>query len=105
MMARLTIRTRLILLSSALLFVFVATNVYLTRKLADNSAAVAEVADLIDVIQSANGARVAFGELRYWLTDLAVSLLTPSERSAAAARSRMDDYLDRLALRKPKLVA
>ena len=86
MMARLTIRTRLILLSSALLFVFVATNVYLTRKLADNSAAVAEVADLIDVIQSANGARVAFGELRYWLTDLAVSLLILSERNAAAAR-------------------
>jgi hypothetical protein len=68
MMARLTIRTRLILLSSALLFVFVATNVYLTRKLADNSAAVAKVADLVDVIESANGARVAFGELRYWLT-------------------------------------
>ena len=43
--------------------------------------------------------------MRYWLTDLAVSLLTPSERNAAAARSRMDGYLDQLALRKPKLVA
>jgi len=43
--------------------------------------------------------------MRYWLTDLAVSLLTPSERNAAAARGRMDGYLDQLALRKSKLVA
>jgi len=105
MMARFTIRTRLILLSSALLIVFVATNVYLTRKLANNSAAVAEMADLVGVIESANGARVAFGELRYWLTDLAVSLLILSERNAAAARERMERHLDQLAARKPDRIA
>ena len=43
--------------------------------------------------------------MRYWLTDLAVSLLTVSERNAAAARGRMDGYLDQLAPRKPELVA
>src|ERR1700688_597232 len=43
--------------------------------------------------------------MRYCLTDLAVSLLTQSERNAAAARTRMDGYLDQLAVRKPKLVA
>ena len=85
-MARLNIRTRVILLSSALLLVILGTNIYLTRKLANNSATVAEVADLIGVIESANGARVAFGEFRYWLTDLAVSMLTLSERNAAEAR-------------------
>jgi adenylate cyclase len=105
MMARLTIRTRLILLSSVLLFVLVATNVYLTRKLTDNSVAVAKVADLVDVIESANGARVAFGELRYWLTDLAVSLLTLSERNAAAAGERMERRLDQLAVWRPDRVA
>ena len=105
MMARLTIRTRLILLSSALLIVLVATNVYLTRKLANNAAAVAEMADLVGVIESANGARVAFGELRYWLTDLAVSLLILSERNAAAARERMERHLDQLAARKPDRIA
>ncbi len=104
-MARLTIRTRLILLSSALLFVFVATNVYLTRTLANNSAAVAEMADLVGVIESANGARVAFGELRYWLTDLAVSLLILSERNAAVARERMERHLDQLAAWKPNRIA
>jgi signal transduction histidine kinase/CheY-like chemotaxis protein len=100
-MARLNIRTRIILLSSALLLVILGTNIYLTRKLANNSATVAEVADLIGVIESANGARVAFGEFRYWLTDLAVSMLTLSERNAAEARSRMEHLLDQVAARKP----
>jgi signal transduction histidine kinase/DNA-binding response OmpR family regulator/HAMP domain-containing protein len=102
---RLTIRARLIILSGVLLCVLVATNLYLTSKLANNSAAVAKETELSGVIDSANSARIAFGEMRYWLTDLAVSLLTASERNAAAARSRMDGYLDQLALRKPKLVA
>jgi signal transduction histidine kinase/DNA-binding response OmpR family regulator/HAMP domain-containing protein len=104
-MSRLTIRARLIILSGALLCVLVATNLYLTRKLADNSAAVAKETELSSVMDSANSARIAFGELRYWLTDLAVSLLTVSERNATAARVRMDDYLEQLAPRKPKLVA
>src|SRR6185437_13679950 len=104
-MSRLTIRARLIILSGVLLCMLVATNLYLTRTLAKNSTAVAAETELSGTIESANGARIAFGEMRYWLTDLAVSLLTPSERSAAAARVRMDGYLDRLALRKPRLVA
>ncbi len=105
MIFRLTIRARLIILSGVLLCMLVATNLYLTSKLANNSAAVAKETELSGVIDSANSARIAFGEMRYWLTDLAVSLLTASERNAAAARSRMDGYLDQLALRKPKLVA
>lgn len=83
----------------------VATNLYLTRTLSKNSAAVTNETELSAIIETANGARIAFGEMRYWLTDLAVSLLTPSERNAATARRRMDGYLDQLALRKPKLVA
>jgi len=104
-MSRLTIRIRLIILSGALLCMLVATNLYLTRKLANDSTAVATETELSGVIESANSARIAFGEMRYWLTDLAVSLLTVSERNAAAARGRMDGYLDQLAPRKPKLVA
>ena len=104
-MSRLTIRIRLIILSGALLCMLVATNLYLTRKLANDSTAVATETELSGVIESANSARIAFGEMRYWLTDLAVSLLTVSERNAAAARGRMDGYLDQLALRKPQLVA
>jgi signal transduction histidine kinase/DNA-binding response OmpR family regulator/HAMP domain-containing protein len=105
MMARLSIRARLIILSGALLCALVATNIYLTRKLAESSNTVKSNAELGAVIEAANGARISFGEMRYWLTDLAVSLLTLSEKNAAAARSRMNGYLDQIAARKPTLVA
>ena len=104
MISRLTIRARLVILSGVLLCLLIATNLYLMHTLAKNSTAVATETELSGIIDTANGARIAFGEMRYWLTDLAVSLLTPSERSAAAARDRMNDYLDRLALRKAALV-
>ena len=96
-MTWLTIRTRLILLTSAGLLVLVATNLYLTRKLADNSVGMVTTAELLKSIEEANNAQIAFGEMRYWMTDLAVSQLTLSERNAAAARVRMEQYLDTLA--------
>ena len=105
MIAHPTIRARLITLSSVLLCVVVLTNLYLSRKLAESSDAVAATADLGGVIQTANSARIAFGEMRYWLTDLAVSLLVNSETNAKAARGRMEGLLDTLASRKPELVA
>jgi signal transduction histidine kinase/DNA-binding response OmpR family regulator len=105
MMSRLSIRARILALAGLLLCVVVGTNFYLTHTLAGSAAAVEEAAELSRTIDAANGARIAFGEMRYWLTDLAVSLLTPSERNAAAARERMDRYLDALGDRKPGLVA
>jgi signal transduction histidine kinase/HAMP domain-containing protein len=96
-MTRLTIRTRLILLSSAALLVLIATNFYLTRKLADNSAGMVTAAELLKSIEEANSAQIAFGEMRYWMTDLAVTQLTMAERSAAAARGRVEQHLDTLA--------
>ena len=88
-----TIRTRLILLTSAGLLVLIATNLYLTRAITDNSAGMVKAAGLLAGIEKADNARIAFGELRYCMTDLAVSQLTLSERKAAAARARMQDYL------------
>ncbi len=105
MISYLSIRARILLLSGLLLGVVVATNFYLTHKLTDNATAVVEAGELSRTIDAASGARIAFGEMRYWLTDLAVSLLTPSERAAAAARERMDRFLDGLGDRKPGLVA
>src|SRR5579863_6019384 len=103
--SHLSIRSRLIILSGLLLCLLIATNLFLTAKLENNSRAVATETELSEVIESATGARIAFGEMRYWLADLAVSLLTASERNAAAARTRMDGYLEQLAKQKPALVA
>ena len=104
-MSQLSVRARLIILSGALLCTLIFTNLFLTGKLENNSRTVATETELSEVIKSATGARIAFGEMRYWLTDLAVSLLTASERNAAAARTRMDGYLEQLAKQKPALVA
>ncbi len=103
--SHLSIRTRLIILSGLLLCLLIATNFFLTKKLEHHSTVVATETELSEIINSATAARVAFGEMRYWLTDLAVSLLTASERNAATARGRMDGYLDQLAKYKPDLVA
>jgi signal transduction histidine kinase len=105
MMARLTIRTRLILLSSVLLAALIGTNIYLNRTLAENSARMVKAAELIGVIEDANSAQIAFGKMRYWMTDLALSLLMLSERNAHAARTRMGQDLDRLAQYRPLDVA
>jgi signal transduction histidine kinase/HAMP domain-containing protein len=96
MMARLTIRTRLILLTCAGLFVLIATNAYLTTKLAENSAGMITASELLKSIEQANGAQIAFGEMRYWMTDLAVSQLLMAERNAASARARVERHLDEL---------
>src|SRR5438552_8908660 len=105
LLGRMTIRGRLTLLSSALLIILVATNLYLTRKLASNSAGMVEAAELLKTIEQANNAQIAFGEVRYWMTDLAVSLLTLPETNAKAAHVRMERYLDQLAARKPDRIA
>ena len=95
MMARLTIRTRLILLTSAGLIVLIATNAYLNRKLGDNSAGMVAGGRVAEPsIEQANDAQLAFGEMRYWMTDLAVSQLTLSESNAAGTRARMEQHLD-----------
>jgi signal transduction histidine kinase len=104
-LGRMTIRARLILLSSALLIILVATNLYLTHKLSTNSAGMVETADLLKTIEQANSAQLAFGEVRYWMTDLAVSLLTLPEANAKAARARMERHLDQLARHKPDRIA
>src|SRR5207253_552580 len=78
------------------LFVLIATNAYLTKKLAENSAGMVTAAELLKSIEEANSAQIAFGELRYWMTDLAVSQLTMAERNAAAARARVEQHLDQL---------
>src|SRR2546423_6848039 len=105
LLGRVTIRARLILLSSALLIILVATNLYLTRKLSTNAAGMIETAELLRTIEQANNAQIAFGEVRYWMADLAVSLLTLPEANAKAAHARMERYLDQLAVHKPDRIA
>jgi len=105
MLANLSIKVRLLLLSSALIIVITASTLYLTRKLADNSEAVTRNAELAKLIDVAQDVRNTFGEYRYWITDLAVSLLRQSEINAKATHDRLTKQLDVLAGRRPEIAA
>ena len=105
LLGRLTIRSRVILLCAALLVVLVATNAYLSHKVIESTAATVETTRLLRIIEQADNAQNAFGEMRYWMTDLAVSLLTLSDSKAKLAQARMERYLDQLATQRPERVA
>jgi signal transduction histidine kinase/HAMP domain-containing protein len=103
MLQRLSIRTRLLLLSGILVATIAGTTYYLLSKLAENSRAVARSAELAELIDLAQDVRNDFAQYRYWTTDLAVSLLRQSEVNAQAARQRLLQKLDDLARRRPDL--
>src|SRR5690606_5622537 len=72
---------------------------------AANSQTLVRATELVDLIESASRVRTTFGEFRYWLTDLAVSLLQQSEIKAGAARERLDRELDELGRWRPEIAA
>ena len=102
---RLSIKTRVLVVSAILIAILAAMTLYTTAKLTANSRAVAETAELAGLSQLANQTRTAFGEYRYWLTDLAVSLLRLSELNANAAKERLSFTLDELARSRPEIAA
>jgi adenylate cyclase len=68
-MRRLSIGTRLIVLSSALLGVLIATNLYLITELVNRSGTVVAATELLTHLERATAAATAFGDIKYWLTD------------------------------------
>jgi signal transduction histidine kinase/CheY-like chemotaxis protein/HAMP domain-containing protein len=105
MLRRLSIKTRVLVVSAILIAILAGMTLYTTAQLAANSRAVAETAQLAELSQLANQTRTAFGEYRYWLTDLAVSLLRLSELNAKAAKERLLTKLDELARSRPEVAA
>ena len=73
-----------------------ATNFFLASQLSRMADTLRDETDIVSRLKTANAANRAFGDLKYWLTDLSVSLLMRSEVKAAEARARLDIELDRL---------
>lgn len=96
LLRRLSIRWRLIGLAVLLLAAMAATSFYVRSELLRAEANADEVARLAEISGAVIGVRVAFNDLRYWQTDLAVSLLTMAENNAAAARESLAANLERL---------
>ena len=104
-MARYSILLRLVLLSAVLLAFLLATNAFLSSRLSRNAQAISEGAAAIQTLTRANAASTHFGEVKYWLSDLSVSLLMRSERNAQSALAGLQQELDALQDIAPERVA
>ena len=103
-MNKLSIVTRLVILSVFLLLALFGSNLYLNRVISESSQTLADESVLVTSLTTANAASRAFGDLKYWLTDLAASLLVRSEIEAESARENLEAALVRLHPIKPDMV-
>ncbi len=103
-MNNLSIVTRLVLLCVFLIAVLIGSNLYLNRALSSGADTLLEESEIVGIMTNANAAAQAFGDLKYWLTDLSASLLVRSEIEAEDARERLEVELEKLTPHRPKLV-
>jgi adenylate cyclase len=96
-MSNFSIRVRLIFLATLLLAILAATSALLTGELARDSQALADEARLVSIVRAANNASKHFGDLKYWLTDFAVTLAGSSQQKADTAKTQLDGDLEAIA--------
>ena len=87
-----TIRSKLLLLTGIILAVLVGTNVYMRGQIGVGNDVLRNQSRLHEVVGTATTALRAFGELKYWLTDLEVSWLNESENMANEARAELEEH-------------
>ncbi len=92
-LSRLSISTRLVLLSSVLLAILVGVSVLLSHSIDNSARALTKEAHYVEVLRNASATQRSFGDLKYWLTDLAVSLLNLSETRARQAKKDFEKNL------------
>lgn len=97
-----TIPVRIGSLSAFLLAALVLSTIVMAYDLRLNQARVQDANAGFHRLELAGQADRHFGEMRYWLTDLSVSLLTLSERRANEARAKLDQSLEQLAAFAPE---
>jgi PAS domain S-box-containing protein len=96
MLRVLSIRSRLMVLSLLLITSLIVTNLVLINQTRLQNGLIAQQARNLDLIVRADAATQTFGDLKYWLTDLALSQLVLSEQNAQTARQRLTEQLAEL---------
>jgi len=100
-----SIRARLIFLAVLLLAILAVASTLLIGELVRGSHDLAEEARLVSIVKNANSASKHFGDLKYWITDAAKTLLAQSLQNADAAKTRLDLDLKAIAPVDPASVA
>ncbi len=103
-MRKLNIVTRLVLLCVVLLSFLIGSNLYLNRSLTNSADTLITESEIVTQMTTANAANRAFGDLKYWLSDLAASLLVRSEIEAEESLEEFNLALDKLAAHQPETV-
>jgi adenylate cyclase len=96
-MSYFSIRARLIFLAILLLAILAATTTLLTRELARDSQALSDEAKLVSIVRNATNASKHFGDLKYWLTDFALTLAVSSQQNAETAKTQLEEDLKAIA--------
>ena len=81
----------MIVLSSILLLVIIASNVYLRGKIGQGADMLVTDERLISQLDTAIDANKAFGDLKYWLLELSVEPRERTEDNVIASRSVLED--------------
>ena len=101
---KLSIGNRLTIFAAGMLVVLAATNLYLKSEISAANDALGEQARITEELNSATNALRAFGEQKYWLTDLAVSWLTESEENADKSGEKLAAILQSMSAAHPEKV-
>ncbi len=104
-MFQVSIPLRLITLSSVLLLVMLASNIYLRGKVGQGAEMLVSDERLISQLDTAIDANKAFGDLKYWLLELGVGPRERTEDNVIAARRVLTEELDNLESFDPEGVA
>ena len=96
---------RVISLSTLLLGALVVSLAFMTFDLLATQRRVDRASSLFHRLEIAAAAQHHFDEMRYWMTDLSVSLLTLSERRAREAQAELEADLRRIAAFAPGVAA
>jgi signal transduction histidine kinase len=104
-MPSLSIRARLLSIAALLLVFLAASLALLVRESARDSQSLAAEARLVSIVRNANLASRHFADLRYWVTDFAVTQLEGSQQHADAAKAKLDADLKTIAPLDPAGVA
>jgi hypothetical protein len=99
------ISVRISSLSALLLGALVVSLAFMAFDLLSTQRRVDRASSLFHRLEIAAAAQHHFDEMRYWMTDLSVSLLTLSERRAREARAELDADLGRIAAFAPEVAA
>jgi len=100
-LSRISIFFRVLLLASVLLAMLIGANLYLGRQIVRDNETILNQARLLSTATKAQEASKTLGDLKYWLTDLAVSNLMESERQYLIARDKLFVSIESLEMRDP----